>query len=180
MIWATGEEGHQLPEGAPFQVLPRVLQWSHSAGGPTTELIRTYEWSGVHNFLGFGSDQAFDWQQGRDNLYQVEQDYDYQVSETQTTADGTTLATITRTWNRFHLLTSEVTRRGESELCTTTTTFGIAPDTDWEDQPAWCQLPHKQTVTYIDHSGEHLQRREDTEYRYDAFGNLVFTRSPAA
>jgi YD repeat-containing protein len=178
VIWATGEEGHQLPEGAPFRELPRVLQWTHSAGETTGELTRTYQWSGVHNFLGFGSDQAFDWQQGRDNLYQVEQDYDYQVTETQTGPDRRTLATITRTWNRFHLLTSEATRRGNCEL-RTTTTFGIAPDTDWEDQPAWCQLPHKQTVTYIDHSNADLQRREETEYRYDAAGNVVFTRSPS-
>lgn len=178
MTWGTGEFGHQLPDGAPFAVLPRVIEWKHSSGTADTELTRTYEWSDVHNFLGYGSDQAFNWQQGRDNLYEVEQDYDYQVVENQEDAQGKTLSTITRTWNRFHLLTSEIVRRGDCEVHTQTT-FGIEPDTQWEDQPAWCQLPHKQTVTYTDHRPKGSKRSETTEYRYDKSGNLVFTRSPA-
>ncbi|MFJ5298857.1 RHS repeat domain-containing protein [Pseudomonas sp. NPDC088368] len=176
VTWGTGEYSHQLPEGAPFPTLPRVVEWKHSAGPSNTELTRSYEWSGVHNFLGYGSDQAFDWQQGRDNLYEVEQDYDYEVVETQTDPEGKTLSTITRTWNRFHLLTSEVVKRGECEVHTQTT-FGIQADTSWTDQPAWCQLPHVQTVTYTDERG--AQRSATTEYRYDESGNLVFTRSPA-
>lgn len=176
VTWATGEFGHQLREGAPFAVLPRVAEWKHSAGNPDTELTRSYEWSSAHNYLGYGSDQAFDWQQGRDNLYEVEQDYDYEVVETQTDPDGNTLSTITRTWNRFHLLTSEVVKRGQCEVHTQTT-FGIEPDTHWADQPAWCQLPHAQTVTHTDEHG--AQRSATTEYRYDESGNLVFTRSPA-
>lgn len=178
VIWATGEEGHRLPPGAPFDVMPRVLEWTHSAGTADTALTRYYEWSGAHNFLGFGSDQAFDWQRGRDNLYQVEQDYEYEVVETLTAPNGDTLATITRTWNRFHLLTCEVTRRGSAEK-RTETTFGLEPDVDWDGQPAWCQLPHLQTVTYIDHSRAGVQRSEQTEYRYDVSGNIVFARSPA-
>ncbi|WP_341962381.1 hypothetical protein [Pseudomonas sp. RC10] len=176
VTWATGEFGHQLPEGAPFAVLPRVAEWKHSAGNPDTELTRSYEWSSAHNYLGYGSDQAFDWQQGRDNLYEVEQDYDYEVVETQTDPEGRTLSTITRTWNRFHLLTSEVVKRGQCEVHTQTT-FGIEPDKSWEDQPAWCQLPHAQTVTFTDERG--AQRSETTEYRYDESGNLVLTRSPS-
>lgn len=175
VTWGTGQYGHQLPEGAPFEVMPRVVEWKHSAGSPHTELTRTYEWSSAHNFLGYGSDQAFDWQQGRDNLYEVEQDYDYEVVETQTDPTGKTLSIITRTWNRFHLLTSEVVKRGQCET-QTRTTFGIQPDTNWADQPAWCQLPHAQSVTYIDDGGS--QRSETTEYRYDEFGNPVFSRSP--
>ncbi|WP_296256646.1 MULTISPECIES: hypothetical protein [unclassified Pseudomonas] len=177
VTWGTGEYGHQLPPGAPFEVMPRVIEWKH-ASGDSTELTRTYEWSGAHNFLGYGSDQAFDWQRGRDNLYQVEQDYEYEVVETQTDHLGTTLATITRTWNRFHLLTSESIKRGHCEV-RTETTYGIEPDTDWEDQPAWCQLPHEQKVTWTDHSVQGLQRSESTVHRYDRSGNIVFTRSPA-
>jgi YD repeat-containing protein len=178
VIWATGEEGHRLPPGAPSEALPRVLEWTHSAGTDATALTRSYEWSGAHNFLGFGSEQAFDWQQGRDNLYQVDQDYEYEVVETQAGPNGDTLATITRTWNRFHLMTREVTRRGSAEN-RIETTFGLDPEADWDDQPASYQLPHQQTVTYIDHGRAGLQRSEQTEYRYDLSGNLIFTRSPA-
>ncbi|WP_296179888.1 hypothetical protein [Pseudomonas sp. UBA1879] len=178
VTWGTGEFGHSLPEGAPFPVLPRVVEWKHSAGTPDTELTRTYEWTSAHNFLGYGSEQAFDWKQGRDNLYEVEQDYDYGVVETRQDPQGKTLSTITRTWNRFHLLTSEVVKRGHCEVHTQNT-FGIEPDTSWADQPTWCQLPHEQTVTYIDRSETGTQRSETTQYRYDEAGNLVFSRSPS-
>ena len=178
LVWGTADHGHQLPEGAPFDVLPRVVEWKHSSGTPGTELNTSYVWAGTHNFLGYGSDQAFDWALGRDNLYQVEQDYDYQVLESQTDSSGETLSTITRTWNRFHLLTSEIVKRGLCEIHTETT-YGIEPDTPWEDQPAWCQLPHKQKVTYINARQPDAQRSETTEYRYDDSGNVVFTRFPS-
>ena len=177
VTWAKGEDGHQLPEGAPFKVLPRVLRWTHSSGTDDTRLHRTYEWTGAHNFLGYGSAQAFDWQKGRDNLYQVEEDYSYSVVETQTDGARKPLSTITRTWNRFHLLTQETSRRGHCEV-RQDTLYAIAPNTRWNDQPAWCQLPHKQTVTFIDHSAKNLSRIEETEYRYDTSGNVLFTRSP--
>jgi len=177
VTWAKGEDGHQLPDGAPFEVLPRVLRWTHSSGADHTRLHRTYAWIGAHNFLGYASAQAFDWQKGRDNLYQVEQEYRYSVVETQTDAKGKPLSTITRTWNRFHLLTQETSRRGHCEI-RQDTTYGIAADTLWKDQPAWCQLPHKQTLTFIDHSAANLRRSEQTEYRYDRFGNVLFTRTP--
>jgi YD repeat-containing protein len=38
-------------------------------------------------------------------------------------------------------------------------------------------LPHKQTTTFIDHKANR-RRSEETEYRYDASGNVVFTRMP--
>jgi hypothetical protein len=88
VTWGVGEFGHPLPPGAPFPILPRVVEWKHSAGTSSTELTRSYEWDGAHNFLGYGSDQAFDWENGRDNLYEVEQDYDYGLTETQTDRQG--------------------------------------------------------------------------------------------
>lgn len=175
--WATGEFGHLLPEGAPFTHLPRVASWTHSAGG-ASELHRLYEWIGEHNFLGYGSDQGFNWQHGRDNLYQVERDYEYQLIETQQDGDGNVLGTLTRTWDRFHLQTLEVFRRGECETRNSTAS-GIDPDLTWEEQPAWCQLPHKTVTTYIDHSQSDAQRSEQTEYRYDDYGNVLYTRYPS-
>lgn len=175
--WGTGEFGHQLPPSAPFPELPRVIEWKHSSGTGDVELTRSYEWVGALNFLGFGSEHPFDWQTGRDNLYAVQEDYNYEVIETLTDEQERTLSTTTRTWNRFHLLTSEVTRRGQCEI-RNTTTYGIETGKHWEDQPAWCQLPHLRKTTFIDHSATNLQRSEETEYRYDTFGNVLFTRTP--
>lgn len=172
--WHTDEAGHQMPAGAPFRYLPRVATWTHSATG-SVELTRTYQWIGDHNFLGFGSDQAFDWQQGRDNLYQVERDYQYELIEQQQDGDGQLLATLSRTWNRFHLLTLESSRTADCEM-RVETTYGIDPELTWERQPPWCQLPHKTLTTYIDHSSSNARRSEQVEYRYDEYGNVLHTR----
>lgn len=176
--WATGEHGHRMPEDAPFQYLPRVASWTHSSGPRGSELYRAYQWIGDRNFLGFGSDQRFDWQQGRDNLYQVESDYEYEVVETQRDNDERLLATITRTWNRFHLQTEEVSTHRQCEV-RVSTTYGIDPELTWEQQPAWCQLPHRTITTYIDHSRANAQRSEQTVSRYDEHGNVLLIRYPS-
>lgn len=175
--WAKDSDGHQLPPGAPLTHLPRVASWNHSCGTPASERNHRYEWVGSSNFLGFGSDQAFTWAEGRDNLYQVQSDYRYQVIETLTDGYGRTLHTLTRTWDRFHLLTLETSRRGDCET-QTHTTYGIAPQLAWEQQPSECQLPHEVTTTYIDHAREGAKRSETTTYRYDDFGNVTHVRYP--
>ncbi|MEN8639187.1 RHS repeat domain-containing protein [Pseudomonas sichuanensis] len=175
--WASDSDGHHLPPGAPFPYLPRVAAWTHSCGTPASELNHRYQWVGSSNFLGFGSDQAFTWTEGRDNLYQVQSDYHYQVIETLTDAYGRTLDTLTRTWNRFHLLTLEASRRGDCET-QTRTIYGIAPQLTWEQQPSECQLPHEVTTTYIDHARQGANRSETTTYRYDDFGNVTHVRYP--
>ncbi|HEY0288123.1 MAG TPA: hypothetical protein VGC62_14095 [Pseudomonas sp.] len=177
VLWATGDDGHLMPAGAPFPYLPRVAGWTHCAGGHGCELYRTYQWIGEHNFLGFGSDQSFNWQQGRDNLYQVERDYNYEVIETQRDNNDKLLATITRTWNRFHLQTQEVSRQGPCEA-RVDTLYGVDPHLTWEQQPAWCQLPHKTVTTYIDHSRINAHRSEQTLYRYDDYANVLYIRYP--
>lgn len=175
--WATGKEGHHLPPGSPFPYLPRVASWTHSAGAPHNELNRSYTWVGDSNFLGFGSDQAFVWDIGRDNLYQTSHDYQYQVIETMTDALGETLGTTSRTWNRFHLLTEERSQRGQCEVLTLMT-YGIDPALEWPQQSVSCQLPHQVTTCYRDHSRENAIRSEIITYRYDAFGNIVEVHYP--
>jgi hypothetical protein len=175
--WAIGDEGHRMPVGAPFLFLPRVAGWTHSSSETGCELYRTYQWIGDHNFLGFGSDQGFNWQQGRDNLYQVERGYEYEGVETQRDNEGRLLGTLTRTWNRFHLQTQEIARRGSCEM-RTDTTYGIDPDLTWEQQPAGCQLPQTIRTTYIDHDRAGTWRSEQTDYRYDEYGNVLHVRYP--
>ncbi|WP_459206588.1 hypothetical protein ACSMEV_19460 [Pseudomonas sp. MLB6B] len=170
--WATDEDAHRLPTGAPLPNLPRVSTWLHSSGIPHNALDHAYTWIGEHNFLGYGSDQAFDWQSGRDNLYQVDSDYRYQVVETLSDGEGRPLGRIERVWDRFHLLVSEAHRLGDCEVLTTTR-HGMDPTLDWAQQPPWCQLPHEVCTTYIDHAHTDARRSETTTYRYDAFGNIV-------
>ena len=176
--WSQDSEGLRMPEGGPLAFLPRVMGWTHTSAGPGSELQRSYQWIGDHNHLGYGSDQAFEWHSGRDNLYQVNSDYQYQMVEEQTDGQGRLLATVERTWDRFHLQVSEVTRRGHCET-REQTLYGVDPALSWEEQPAWCQLPHEVSVTYLDHSRPGQSRSESTRYVYDDFGNPLRVLFPS-
>lgn len=176
--WATGTDGHQLPAGAPFSHLPRVESWIHGAGTSSTERVHHYQWVGTTNYLGFGSQQAFVWQAGRDNLYQVESEYKYQCIETLTDANGRELGSTERTWDRYHLLISEMTRLGNHEI-RKDTHYGVDPKLTWEQQPPCSQLPHEVSTTWVDHARHGATRTETTTYRYDDFGNITYTRHPS-
>ncbi|MFJ9989128.1 hypothetical protein ACIQSO_00175 [Pseudomonas putida] len=178
VTWSVDTDAHRLPMGAPLDQLPRVSWWTHSTGARHNELHHEYTWIGEHNFLGFGSDQSFDWHAGRDNLYQVESDYHYRMLETLTDGQGRNLGSIERIWNRFHLLVSEAHRLGSCEVITTTR-HGMDPELDWEQQAPWCQLPHEVCTTYIDHARANATRSETTTYRYDVFGNILHAVYPS-
>ncbi|MDF9617540.1 hypothetical protein P5705_07785 [Pseudomonas entomophila] len=178
ITWATGRHGHQLPSDAPFPYLPRVLSWSHGTGTPGNERIHHYQWLGTTNYLGFGSQQALSWQTGRDNLYQVEREYQYQCIETLADAKGHDLGSIERVWDRFHLLVSETTRLGNHET-RKNTRYGIDPKLTWEQQPPCCQLAHEVSTTWTDHAHTGASRTETTLYRYDDFGNITCVNYPS-
>ena len=88
----------------------------------------------------------------------------------------TPVTTITRTWDRHHLLTKEVTLTG---ACQTTreTTYGVDYAKAWQHQPAQCQLPHVIKTTYT-HTGTQHTCSEETTHEYDAFGNTLKTLLP--
>lgn len=176
--WSAPNDGHRLAQGAPWARLPRVIAWVHSSGQKASELIHSYEWIGEHNYLGFGSDQAFEWHRGRDNLYQVANDYQYQVIETLTDGAGQPLGTYHRTWDRYHLLISETHRLGHCET-RKRTTYAADPELTWAQQPACCQLPVEVSITYLDLAQPGASRSEITTYRYDDFGNVVYTQYPS-
>ncbi|WP_442112382.1 RHS repeat domain-containing protein [Pseudomonas sp. NUPR-001] len=176
VVWTAEANSHQLPDDAPLQFLPRVSTWLHTDGAPETTLLRSYEWVGRHNHFGYGSTLGFKWQSGRDNLYQLREAYEYSVIETQLDASSTTLATITRQWDRHHLLTFESTVSGDCQV-NVETTYGIDYDKSWPEQEPWCQLPHCSTTTYVD--GKTGKRRsEQVTYTYDRYGNVLTTLYP--
>jgi YD repeat-containing protein len=179
VTWATGSDGHHLPPGAPLQYLPCVNSWVHCSGPADDSVIHDYQWIGKRNFLGFGSAQAFSWEHGRDNLYQVEAEYQYQMVETLSDARGNVLDTISQVWNRFHLPILQSSKRGDCEV-STCTTYGIDPSKTWEAQGSTCQLPHQVSTTYIHHAHPGMSRRETTTYHYDEHGNITQVRYPSA
>ncbi|MBV4530243.1 hypothetical protein HU719_002145 [Pseudomonas sp. SWRI107] len=176
--WSDADNGHKLPDDAPLKRLPRVLSWTHVSAGKHNEINRGYAWIGEHNFLGYGSDQAFEWKSGRDNLYQVNAQYQYEVVETLSDGAGQALGSVHRVWNRFHLLISETSR---NQACETIkqTHYGVDPALTWEQQPAWCQLPHETITTYVDHANDKASRSETTRYAYDEWGNVSEVTHPS-
>lgn len=175
ITWSSRNNAHQLPTGAPVEYVPRVVAWKQSTGASETTLHHSYRWIGNTNHYGYGSQAGFVWDEGRDNLYKVQQNYQYSVVETLTDKAGTTLVTITRQWNRFHLQTRENTVRGQAQV-QVSTVYHDDPDLSWEAQPAYCQLPHIVTTTYYQDAQN--QRSEAIEYRYDDYGNVIYTRFP--
>jgi len=173
--WTQASNSHKLPDGAPFTHLPRVASWRQSSGSTSSVLTHTYAWQGDRNYLGFGSAQSFDWEDGQDNLYRVEHTYRYSCTETQRHS-STTLATIKRTWNNYHLPVETVTTAGNTET-TTSTSYWIDEKTGWAGQPAYCQLPREMTTTYKDKK-TNKSRSEQTSYTYDDSGNILTVVHP--
>jgi RHS repeat-associated protein len=164
-------EGHQLPgpESEPLY-MPRVVTFHRYPGHGQPEMKTGYTYS-VRNF--FGNGKLRDWMDDEDNLYRVVmppgQHYEYTSTETQYGGD-TALRTVVRTFNRFHLMTSE---RSSQDGCIkeVTTIYGDDASISFEAQPPWCQLPCETRTRYV--AEDQLDRpREDTEaYTYDVEGN---------
>jgi hypothetical protein len=171
--YSTLANGHRLPPGAPVTSLPRVTSWIHRPGGSFTALSTQYRWIGEHNFFGYGAALPAGWVDGKDNLYQVIQPYTYSVVETLSDERGAVLHTVTRSWNRFHLQTDEITVRGDNTVHVRTQ-YAETPNQPWELQPPSCQLPHIVTTTYSSPAGS---REEASETTYDDSGNVLMFRA---
>jgi hypothetical protein len=169
------QNGHLLPDGAPLAWMARVRSWLHIPSPGAPPLISQYNWRDTHNFLGYGASLSSGWVDGRENLYQVVGGYNYAVTETVSDLEGP-LKTVFYEWNRFHLKVEETTTRGQNEI-KVVTRYADDENALWEDQPPWCQLPHRVTTRYSGPSG--VSREEYTETSYDASGNILVSRSTA-
>ncbi|MHC8388498.1 RHS repeat domain-containing protein [Pseudomonas sp. MDT2-39-1] len=184
--YATGNQGHILPPGAPLAWLPRIISHRHVPGAGQPEIYRHYTYVGTSNFLGGDVAPPGGWQDGTDNLYRMSS-YGYTGIETVLNAKGETLATARRTWNRFHLQTDEQMIRHstrqqngvavpQQKIITRQTVYGDDSNKSWEDQPAWCQLPVATVTRYED--GEQTPREVREEIDYDDYGNVLQKRYP--
>lgn len=86
---------------------------------------------------------AFDWKDGEDNLYRACEDYRYSST---VQLDGG--ATAKYTYNRFHLLVSSETSKGEVKTTQATTCHMLKGR--FSEQPAQYQLPrHNNSVSAL-------------------------------
>ncbi|RCL25635.1 hypothetical protein C6A77_13620 [Pseudomonas sp. AFG_SD02_1510_Pfu_092] len=106
----------------------------------------------------------------QDQLYKFEgSEYNYHT-EVSHYLDGQVLRTVKHTFNRFHLMTEQVTDEAGSVL-TVTTQYHDQPGR-FEDQDVRVQLPSKITKTWTQ-TGTQLRRDEAVLTEYDTDGNLV-------
>ena len=161
------DEGHGFPGDIKYLNLPWVTDHITDPGAGQPPIKVKYSYSG-NNFLGYNANIGWD-SDGEDNLYKLIGAYQYEVTESHM-VDNVAVRTLHRIFNRFHLLTSEVTTQGTHRNTVKTTYY--ANDTDpFDKQVRQCQLP-KQVVTRWELTNDAREWREDKELsEYDIHGN---------
>lgn len=167
-------EGHALPGGAgrPLSHMPFVVESRRDPGHEQPVMRTRYAYS-TRNFFGYG--ELDDWLDDEDNLYRVVmppgQRYEY--GSTETMYDGLDpVGTVERTFNRFHLLTSE---RSTRDGCVTdvVTVYEEDPGTSFENQVPWCQLPIEVRTRYYRETEPGRVREDVDSSAYDEHGNRI-------
>ena len=172
--------GLALPPGAPFPRMPVVSQTRKAPGdGQPVQLVRyDYGLYGSNNY--FGWPLVRQWRNREDNLYHLTGGGDFLYGSTETLMDarGTVLQTVSRTFNRFHLLTRERTLQGQT-LQETQTTYYDEPWLPIARQVPYFQFPHKVITRKAHLDGQRVLRELSTEEetRYNELGNPVWHRN---
>jgi len=166
------DDGHGFPgTGNEQRKLPRVTDHMTDPGGGQRSITVKYTY-GVdqHNFLGYP--KVTQWaDDALDNLYKVLDRYEYESTETLMVGNDA-VRSVTRRFNRFHLLISEITRQGTHQQTQTTRYYADDDDSlSFDAQPRQCQLP-KEAITRWELTNDARKWREDVERsEYDIHGN---------
>lgn len=178
------DDGHHFPAGANRPPLPRVTRHLRhpTADGDPVDIRYQYcmdaQRPDARNFLGY--ELNYSWlDDGLDYLYQHRGDYRYGTIETYWTGSGNgsprALRSISRHYNRYHLLVLEQTSQGEA-VARQTITYNLH-DVDFDQQPATCQLPIETQYSWWLTSASSEVHHEKESRAYDHQGNIkTFTR----
>lgn len=179
------DSGHQFPAKAARDPLPRVTRHRTTPGFGQAQMDVHYTYQDSagrqRNFLGAGLDIAWE-DNGLDNLYRYlgAEPYEYSSTETlrvQVAGEADAERSIERTFNQFHLLTRETTRKNLTVM-QVDTRYYIEPGQPFLTQPAYCQLPKEVETTWRLSSDGSVPRSEVVSSIYDKHGNLL-TRTQA-
>ncbi|WP_280342911.1 sugar-binding protein, partial [Pseudomonas sp. BN607] len=183
------DDGHLFP-GDVRDALPRVTKHTIKPGAEQPDMVTTYAYTS-NNFLGRGS--GITWRDnGEDNLYEFTgTDFSYGSTATYL-ADATPLRTITRSFNRFHLLTRQVTEqvhevydegatqpRRETCLHELETVYHETNE-EFKLQPNYFQMPKHQLKRWKIKEDVSRLREEVLITYYDEHGNLALESKAAA
>lgn len=164
--------GQQMPNGS-FDSIRSVSTHTIHPGQGQQPLTKTYKFSDT-NFLGFGA--GIDGSERGDALYRIAGRYQYTSTE-RLMAGGKVHSSTVRTYNKFHLLVSEVSTSGDFRLLSEIE-YHELPSKSFSEQPAQLRLPKIQTLTYQNLSTGQ-SRKEVTYTDYDVAGNLLRKVEPS-
>ncbi|MEE1920602.1 sugar-binding protein [Pseudomonas sp. 148P] len=160
------DPGHAFPGNTGRANLPRVTEHRIDPGSGQDVLVTRYAYSN-ENFLGNGANISWD-DDGLDQLYKVTYTYEY-TSTASHLLDGQKVREVKRTFNRFHLMTEEVTQQGKCVKRVGTEYH--QRDVPFDQQPAIFQLP-KRVETRWEMEGDATRFRVETvETEFDIHGN---------
>ena len=164
--------GHSLPPAAPAAAIPYVISHTLFPGLDQPAIVTEYEFS-KQNFLGFNG--GIRWSDELDSLSAAQDDYCYTSTENLVLGEDVHRSTV-RTYNKYHLLLSQVTRCGQA-TDSLTTQYHLLPGKSIDEQPPQFRLPLLQTRLYKnEHTGK--QREEVTRTEFDGAGNLLKQVAP--
>jgi YD repeat-containing protein len=178
------DNGHSFPDGGGVKPRnpPRVTTHITDTGDGLAQIKVGYSYANAgsitqSNFLGAGVTVPYTGD-GVDNLYKYNGEYHYETLETlyeSVTPGAAVVRTVRRRFNKFHLLTDEVTSQGKN-IRKVITDYHLDP-VQFPEQPKNFQLPESVSTTWdIDETGQ--SRTETVRYEHDLAGNLTKQTQP--
>lgn len=174
-----GNDGHRFP-GDARPPMPRVKRHQLDPGFGQPMMVTTYAYTD-NNFLGRGASGVVWRDDGLDNLYQFTgSDYEYgstaslwlKEEDSGSPGDGKVLRTVTRCYNRFHLMLRE-TETQNGHVQETSTVYHENPGLTFDRQPPFFQLPHTVTLRWKLEGSDTWPREETKTTTFDVHGNLL-------
>jgi RHS repeat-associated protein len=157
------DAGHGFPGNSGRKNLPRVTQHLTDPGFGQSVIEVNYTYSN-NNFLGYG--EAISWaDDGLDNLYKVPTGYEY-WTRSELTVDTRSVRVVTSTYNRFHLLTRQLTDQN-GHIKTVDTEY-YAEEVPFGEQPAQFQMPKQVKTAWTLGASK---REETVLTEFDEYGN---------
>ncbi|MGE7138350.1 hypothetical protein ACQKIE_12040 [Luteibacter sp. NPDC031894] len=167
------ERALQMPPGAPRAYMPAVsthMRLQHRTGTVLQASSYDFNRHGGRNYFGYPVVRQ--WEDRTDQLLHWGGS-PFEYGSRQILSDGDTeLSIIDRTFNHFHLATSETTTRG-SIVREVVITYGTNPDLSFDDQPKAFQFPHRATTTVYDTRDPEVKQITVVDSTYDNNGHLL-------
>lgn len=139
-----------------------------------THILTKYTYSS-NNFLGNGTGLVYGDEDGTDQLYRFTGTAFQYSSTAEHYRDGKIYRTVVSTFNRFHLMTSQVTTDNGC-IQAITTKYHEEDNKLFKDQPEYFQLPHTVTKSWEQEGNPTVGDHEETTTTYDRHGNLLTER----